>query len=73
MGRLLKSQPIRINRNFSNDNIPCEILSSFVVGLTSFDVTHTREPMWAPTNGDNGGLEIIENILRVTTKNGNDR
>ncbi len=43
MGRLLKSQPIRIKRNFSNDNIPCEILSSFVVGLSSFDVTHKQQ------------------------------
>ena len=27
--------------------------------------------MWAPTNGDNGVVEIIEDIDGVTTKNGN--
>jgi len=32
-----------------------------------------KDIVWAPTNGDNGGLEIIGNIDRVTTKNGNDR
>ena len=40
MGRLFKSQPIKINRDFNSDNIRGGILSSFVVGLTSFDVTH---------------------------------
>ena len=29
--------------------------------------------MWAPTNDDGGGLENIEDIDRVTTKNGNGR
>jgi hypothetical protein len=28
--------------------------------------------MWVTTNDDNGGLEIIEDIDGVTTKNGND-
>ena len=41
MGRLLKSQPIELNMDIPIDNIRCEILSRLVVGLTSFDVTHT--------------------------------
>ncbi len=32
-----------------------------------------RDFVWAPTNGDNGGPELIDNINGFTTKNNNDR
>jgi hypothetical protein len=32
-----------------------------------------NEVLWAPTNDDNGGIEIIEDIDGFTTKNGNGR
>jgi hypothetical protein len=46
MGRLLKSQPIRINRDFYIDKLRGGILSPFVVGLTKFDVTHVGSNEW---------------------------